>query len=204
MRVTNLSYNFNVVEKSDLASAREFLKTNSPNLVFLDQHLPDGLGHSLLEEEYLANSVVIALSSDESPELPIANLKKGARLFFQKAESSRSFFFPMIEALLARVELEHKKKMEGEINAQIETVKKLIKTLQHEINNPLGAVLGSLFLLKSEKSSEEDKNNAIQLLEESSGRIKNVLDSLASALTLKEVEKGPDLLFHIPGDKEWK
>lgn len=204
MRVTNLSYNFNVVEKSDLASAREFLKTNSPNLVFLDQHLPDGLGHSLLEEEYLASSVVIALSSDESPELPIANLKKGARLFFQKAESSRSFFFPMIEALLARVELEHKKKMDGEINAQIETVKKLIKTLQHEINNPLGAVLGSLFLLKSEKSSEEDKNNAIQLLEESSSRIKNVLDSLASAPILKEVEKGPDLLFHIPGDKEWK
>lgn len=204
MRINALSYQFNIVEKVNLESAREFLSNNIPLLVFLDQHLPDGLGHSLLEEAHLSSSIVIALSSDESPELPVANLKKGARLFFQKSETSRSFFFPMIDALIARVELENKKKLEHETNAKISTVQKLIKTLQHEINNPLGAVLGSLFLLKSEKSSEEDKKEAIKLLEDSSSRIKNVLDKLASALTLEEVEKGPDLLFHIPGDKEWK
>lgn len=204
MRVNSLSYKFNIIEKVNLDSAREFLNTNKPLLVFLDQHLPDGLGHSLLEENHLSSSIVIALSSDESPELPVANLKKGARLFFQKSETSRSFFFPMIEALIARVELEQKKKQEQEIHTKMETVKILIKTLQHEINNPLGAVLGSLFLLKSEKSSEDDKKEAIKLLDESSSRIKNVLDKLASAITLEEVPKGPDLLFHIPGDKEWK
>ena len=204
LRLNTISYKLNIIEKDSIASVKTYLKDHSPKLVFLDQHLPDGMGHNLLEEGNLSNSIVISLSSDESPELPVANLKAGARLFFQKPEVSRPFFFPMIEALIAREELEDNKRKEEEVKLQLDTVKTLIRTLQHEINNPLGAVIGSLYLLKSNKASDDDKKEAIKLLDESSSRIKSVLEKLGTALTLDSVEKGPDLLFHIPGDKNWE
>lgn len=204
MRLKSISYKFNLVEKDNITSALSYLNEGIPKLVFLDQHLPDGMGYSLLENGSLAKSIVISLSSDESPELPVTNLRGGAKLFFQKSEISRPFFFPMIEALIAREELNDAKKKEDDSKKQIETVKILIRTLQHEINNPLGAVIGGLYLLKSQNASEDDKQEAIKLLDESSGRIKKVLEKLGTALTLHQIEKGPDLLFHVPGDKEWK
>ncbi len=204
MRLNTISYKFQIVEKGTIESALAYLKDNTPKLVFLDQHLPDGMGHDLLKSGALANSIVVSLSSDDSSDLPVTNLKDGAKLFFLKSEVSRPFFFPMIEALIARDELEHTKRKEEDSYKQIQTVKTLIRTLKHELSNPLGAVMGGLYLIKSPKTSEEDKNSAIKLLEESSARIKTVLEKLGDALTLDQVEKGPDLLFHVPGDKEWK
>jgi nitrogen-specific signal transduction histidine kinase len=85
----------------------------------------------------------------------------------------------------------------------MEVVRKLVATLRHEINNPLGAVLGAAFLLKSDASASAEQKEAAALVEASGARIKHVLNEMASATDLEEVQKGPESVFHVPGDPAW-
>jgi signal transduction histidine kinase len=75
--------------------------------------------------------------------------------------------------------------------------------LQHEINNPLGATFGATYLLKNLNSSEEDRQKAIELINESSKRIQQVLKQLVDTSELESVTKGGEELYQIPGDKKW-
>lgn len=189
-----------------LADARSLLgSTKRPiiDLVVLDQHLPDGRGVVLLEEGLLEGMAVLAVSSDDSPEIPGANIKAGAAFFLSKTSISQPLIKPLITGILER------NRLLSELNearlklAVMDSVKTLISTLKHEINNPLGAVLGGAFLLKNAKDASSDQREAAELVEASGKRIKHVLEQLVEATDLSRVEKGGTMVFHIPGDKPW-
>ncbi len=195
-----------VVTGSTIAEARTLLHAQpplQPDLLILDHHLPDGNGLVLLDEEALQGLAVLAVSSDEDPEIPGESLRAGATYFLSKTRVSEPLFRPLVLGMVDRnktqrelVELKRKETV-------MDTVRTLIGTLRHEINNPLGAVLGAAYILKTAKDSSPDLLEAARLVDESGRRIKHVLDELSKTVLLDEVVKARHKVFHIPGDKPW-
>lgn len=188
----------------NLAEGRSLIKELSPDLVVLDQHLPDGRGVDLLTEGILAGKAVLAMSSDDAPDMPAATIRAGAHFFLPKLQVSATFFAPLLSALIERVRLE-KSLQEARAHATaMETIRTLISTLQHEINNPLGAILGGAFVLKNSPQTTPDQKEAIRLVEDSGKRIADVIKQLSEAVSLDRVKKGTVDVFHLPNDPKWK
>jgi response regulator of citrate/malate metabolism len=171
---------------SSLAEARSLLSSNQvelqPDLVLLDLHLPDGLGIDLLNDEKLQGLAVLAISSDDSPEIPGQTLRAGATYFLTKARVSEPLFKPLVLGLLDRNRIRRELDILKQRTTVIETVRTLVDTLRHEINNPLGAVLGAAYILKTSKDTSEDQREAARLVEDSGRRIKHVLEELCDAM----------------------
>ncbi len=186
-----------------LAEASASLDVNIFQLIILDHHLPDGVS-SEFEHPGLASATVLAVSSDDAPEVPANAVKSGAQHFLNKRQISDPLLIPLIEALLERKSLE-KEVLEAKLHEfKMNSVQRLLTTLRHEINNPLGAVLGGIYLIKSYGNLDEEQKKAVDLIDESGQRIKHVLSELCEAADLKEVEKASEEVFEIPGDKPWE
>jgi signal transduction histidine kinase len=191
---------------TSLQAARAMLdsQTQPFDLVVLDQNLPDGFGWTLLTHPGLSTSAVLAVSADDSPELPAQTLRAGAQHFLAKRQISEPLFVPLLEALIERRRLEAEL-FDARVKAsQIDTIKTLLSTLRHEINNPLGAVLGGTYLIRSQGDLAEAQVQALKLVEASGQRIKHVIEQLCDAAELKTVTKAHETVFHIPGDKPWR
>lgn len=198
--------NMSVDHFASINLARKFLTENRGkqyDLVVLDQHLPDGEGLALLKEGHFENIAVLAVSSDDNPEMPGENLKAGAAFFLSKTQITQPLVKPLVLGIIDRNRL-LRELQDVRINvAVMESIKTLASTLRHEINNPLGAVLGGAFLLKSLPNVTEEQKQAAELVEESGRRIKHVLEQIIEASSLEAVSKANVTVFQIPGDKAW-
>lgn len=194
-----------VTSFATLNEVRDFLSGESRDqfqLVFLDQHLPDGSGLDLLKEGWFEDLAVISVSSDDAPDMAGENVRAGAMFFLNKINLTEPLFKPLVRGILERNHIQQELNR-ARVNAtRIDTVRTLVSTLRHEINNPLGAVLGAAYLLKS--STAGDQKEAADLVEMSGKRIKHVLDELCKAVSLEPTTKGEQQVFHIPGDKPWE
>ncbi len=205
LRLTSWREDIELTYAESLAEARAILNDiEEPfSLVILDQHLPDGMGPELFEHPALDPSAVLAVSADDSPELPAEAVKAGAKHFLGKRQVSAPLFIPLVEALIERKELEAellKNKLE---QSRMDTIRVLLRTLRHEINNPLGAVLGGAYLVRSSGKLEDEQTKALRLIEQSGNRIKHVIQQLCETVELEEVTKGREQVFQIPGDPKW-
>lgn len=207
MRLRSFLGDVSLAAYSNLADARAALRGENRrnfDLVILDQHLPDGRGVELLHEDFFSDHAVLCMSSDSDPNLPGQTVLAGANYFLSKVHVSEPLFRPLIEGLIDRNKIQRELTRVKTDAAVMESVRTLVMTLKHEINNPLGALLGGAFLLAGNKGSAEDQQQAARLVEQSGQRIKHVLEQLCSAISLDPVSKGGHTVFHVPGDKEWE
>lgn len=190
---------------NSIAQARNYLddKAWSYSLVILDQHLPDGIGATLLTHPRLQDAAVLAVSADGAPDLPASAVLAGAQHFLSKIQVSEPLFLPLLDALVERKRLEAELLKSKLKQSRLETMKVLLGTLRHEINNPLGAVLGGAYLLRTGNNVGTEQAEAIRLIEASGNRIKHVLSQLCETAELEEVTKGQEKVFQIPGDPAW-
>lgn len=188
-----------------IAEARALLDDPKEDytLIILDQHLPDGLGASLSEHSRFQDSAILAVSADDSPEIPGRAVVAGAQHFLAKRQITEPHFIPLLEALISRRELDQKVNEIRERESRMKTIRLLLATLRHEINNPLGAVLGGAYLLKTGGTLAEEQKEALRLIEASGHRIKHVIQQLCDTADLEEVVKGQESVFQIPGDPTW-
>ena len=200
-----------------ITAARSLLETASPfALVLLDQHLPDGMGTELLSHPALESSAVLAMSSDEDPIVPANAVRAGAGHFLAKLRLRDPLFLPLVEALLEQKRAQNELIAARIRESRLQTIKTLVATLRHEINNPLGAVLGGVYLLRNSgllenaatKKDPGSKQNeeTIRLIEASGERIGHVLKELCRAAELDELEevtKARESVFQVPGDPKW-
>ena len=193
-----------ITQKDSLARAREYLTTEKNfDLVILDEHLSDGRGSELLQEGWFQDLAVLSVSSDDSPQIPGASLKAGATYFLSKFRVSEPLFQPLVQGLIDRNKLQRElsqTKLEAVVT---DTVKTLVATLRHEINNPLGAVLGAAYLMRNMPAATPEQKEVAELVEASGKRIKHVLDQLCDAILVQSVQKADHKVFQIPGDKPW-
>lgn len=198
-----------------LGEARSFLKeartlssafepTISFDLILVDEHLPDGRGTQFVAEGWFRDLAVLSVSSDDAPEVPGASIQAGASYFFAKSDVSLPIFQYLVLGIIERNKLQRELEKVRLETALMDTVKTLIRTLQHEINNPLGAVLGAAYLLRTGDSLTSDQKRAAELVESSGQRIKHVLEQLCQAVKLDSVSKGNQTVYHVPGDKPWE
>jgi len=210
IRLKALFKDISISECDDLTSARKFLEENKErflDLVVLDQHLPDGKGTDLMSEGWFEELAVLSVSSDEAPEIPGASITAGATYFLKKKDIGEPLFSPIVRGVIDRNTIQ-RQLVQARVDKKVmELVKTHIGTLQHEINNPLGAVLGAAYLLKSAPGVSNEQQEAARLVEASGKRIKHVLDQICEAMEmnseLEQVEKAKHKVFHIPGDERW-
>ncbi|MCB0344799.1 MAG: response regulator, partial [Bdellovibrionales bacterium] len=138
IRLKSWNESIDIDTASDVASARKLLENASTNyrLAILDNHLPDGSGFELMDHSGLENAAVLSVSSDDAPELPAQNVRAGAHHFLEKRNISAPLFIPLVEAILERKKLEEQIKDSAVKAARLDTIKTLVATLRHEINNP--------------------------------------------------------------------
>jgi DNA-binding NarL/FixJ family response regulator len=207
MRLKSFIPDLTLMVFSSIAEARQGVRerlTQQPDLVILDHHLPDGIGLELLSEEKLEGLAILAVSSDADPEIPGSSMRAGATYFLSKEKVRDASFKPLVLGLVDRNRVQRELVELRRKATVVDAVKTLVDTLRHEINNPLGAVLGATFILKSTTASHDDRREAARLVEESGKRIKFVLDELSKAVSLDSVMKSEHRVFHVPGDKPWE
>ena len=196
-----------VEDFDNITSARKFLenlKDRSFDLVVLDQHLPDGKGVDFLNEGWFAELAVLSMSSDEAPQLPGAAVKAGAMFFLSKTQVSEDLFDPLVKGLIDRNKLVQELRRVKDQALVSDTIKTMVATLKHEINNPLGAVLGAAYLMRQGAQVTDEQLEAANLVELSGKRIKYVLEQLCQAVDVEQVNKADRTVFHVPGDKKWE
>jgi response regulator of citrate/malate metabolism len=196
-----------IIQCSSLKETRRLILEEAKicfDLVIIDENLPDGHGHEFLAEGHFQDQIVVTMSSDDTPELPGTALQSGATYFVSKHSLAQPLFAPLIIGLIDRNKLQRALAQAKIDAAKLETVKTLVATLQHEINNPLGAALGAAYLLKKAENVTADQREAAGLIESSAQRIKHVLEELCQAMALTPVSKAQQKVFHIPGDKPWQ
>lgn len=196
-----------ILDFDDLTSARIALGSDSSSfydLVILDEHLPDGRGVELLKEGWFQDLAVLTISSDTEPETVGRVVGAGAMFFLNKVQIKEPLFEPLVRGLMDRNKIQRILGQTREQEVRIGTVRTLVSTLRHEINNPLGAVLGAAYLMKRSENASEEQIEAARLVEESGNRIKHVLDELCAAIEIDAVQKANQQVFHIPGDRPWE
>ncbi|MBX7136949.1 MAG: response regulator [Oligoflexia bacterium] len=206
-RLTSFIPELTVSNCEALEAARKLLRevrSDLFDLVIIDEHLPDGRGAEFIAEGWLQNLAVISMSSDDAPEIPGAVIQAGATYFVGKRSVSEALFRPLVSGIIDRNRLQRQLDAVRINNTILDTVKTLVGTLRHEINNPLGAVLGAAYVLQRNKDAAPEQKEAAELVESSGKRIKHVLDELCKAIELEPVTKASHKVFHIPGDKPWE
>jgi response regulator of citrate/malate metabolism len=172
-----------------------------PDLLILDHNLPDGSGVSLLNEGLRRNDTpVLIISSDNAPEIPGASVEAGATFFLSKGQITDALLRPLLEGMLEQAGLQRKLKQALIDDTVVKTVKTLLATLRHEINNPLGAVIGAAHLITHSPGASDEQKHAAKLVHESGMRIKEVLDKLMKATSHESIEQAATEVFKIPGD----
>ena len=189
-----------------IGEAQTLLSSTIYQLILLDQHLPDGEGTDVLNHPSASYAAVVAMSSDNTAEIPGRTVKAGAAHFLSKTQIREPLFLPLLEAILARKEGEDLLR-KAELRAErMETITTLLATLRHEINNPLGAVLGAAYLLRSAGTLAPHQQDALKMIESSSERIGHVVRELCKAADPDELEvvtKASEKVFQVPGDPRW-
>lgn len=206
-------HGYAVSTKRTLTEAREVVRDTPPDLLLLDRILPDGDGAALCRElkahEATRGLQIILLTARDRVEDRVEGLLGGADDYIPKP------FHP--EELLARVhgclrtlglqrELKHKAEELAQKNQElVETQARLIRaerlaaigeiglTIRHEINNPLGTVLGhaELLLAQAEALAPEVRQK-LAAINRASLRIRDVVKRL-------EVIRDDRTVEYLPG-----
>ncbi|MDC0357891.1 hypothetical protein OAO01_03675 [Oligoflexia bacterium] len=196
-----------IVKLASIADLRRFLTTTKTDLIQLlvmAQHLPDGTGINLLHEGVLEKVPVILVSAENSPKLAGASILAGAAYFLPKSLCGDPCFKSLARGVIDRGELQRALDRVHIDAAVMSSVKAMLATLNHEINNPLGAVLGATYLLKRVQFEDPNQKRMVEQIESSGKRIKHVIAELAKATALDLVSKGRRDVFQVPGDKPWE
>jgi len=198
--------------KTSIAEAREGIRSAPPDLVLLDRMLPDGDGSDLcraLKADPSTREIpVILLTSQDRVQDRVEGLLGGADDYIPKP------YHP--EELLARVhgclrtrslqqELRRKAEALEEKNQELlATQARLVRAerlaaigevslaIRHEINNPLGTVLGFAELLLSQPANlPPDVTRKLEAISRASVRIRDVVRRLESLQVDRTVEYLP-------------
>lgn len=94
----------NINQVKNIKAAKTYLDTNSPDLIVLDNKLPDGLGIDFIKDiKYHAPQSKILMISGAGAEVKDLALENGANAFLEKP-FSRSAMHKEVAALLSKEE----------------------------------------------------------------------------------------------------
>lgn len=157
-----------------------FLK-EPPDLVLLDIHLPGMDGYEVCRqlkgEPGGAKIPVIFITSMGSEQEKVVGFEAGADDYIVKP------FYP--EELRARIKLHLGSRRAAEQEIELERLKlfrEMAVALSHEINNPLTAVYGCLYILEKENNDKsEELNYSLRGIKKELERIRDIVKRFSDA-----------------------
>lgn len=150
----------------------EYLEHNSMDIVLLDLMMPGMKGGEVLGEirkkyNNFQLPVIIVTAKDGTEDI-VTSLKEGANDYLVKPVN--------LDVAIARINTQANIKVLFEQSlqiGQIETINKMVTTLNHEINNPLMIAYGNLSLAKR-KIDESKIDKAIKALDRITDIVKKI------------------------------
>jgi len=178
LRVLLASQDYDVLEARDGRQALEILEREACDLVLLDVMMPGIDGYQVCKRiragEKTSQIPVILLTAKRDVDSKVRGLDIGANDYVTKP-FERKEILARIRSLLTIDELK-KRLVEAE---QMAAIGKMIVTLNHEINNPLAAVMGNAELLAlTLKDASGDVRKKLQVIQEQAGRVKEILSKV--------------------------
>jgi CheY-like chemotaxis protein len=198
--------------ETTLAKAREAIRDSPPDLLILDRILPDGDGGQLCREikadPAMRDLPVIILTARDRVEERVEGLMAGADDYIPKPYHSEELLarvYACLRTLGLKRELRHKAEELAEKNQELLAAQEQIirmerlaaigevgLAIRHEINNPLGTILGyAQLLLLEAKNLPEDARKRVEAISRGAVRIRDVVRRLEGLREERTVEYLP-------------
>ncbi len=206
-----------------LAGAREGIRTAPPDLVLLDRGLPDGDGSQLCQElkgdPATREIPVILLTAQDRVEQRVEGLLGGADDYIPKPYYREELLARIRGCLRTRAlqrELRHKaEELERKNRELLEAQARLVRAerlaamgeiglaIRHEINNPLGTIMGYTELLLSEREGlPPETRKKLEAIGRGCARIRDVIRRLEDLHEDRTVEYLPGVSMTDLGGRE--
>ena len=198
--------------EATLAKAREAIRDSPPDLLILDRILPDGDGEQLCREikadPAMRDLPVIILTARDRVEERVEGLMSGADDYIPKPYHSEELLarvYGCLRTLALKRELRHKAEELAQKNQELVAAQEQIirmerlaaigevgLAIRHDINNPLGTILGyAQLLLLEAKSLPEDVRKRLEAISRGAVRIRDVVRRLEGLREERTVEYLP-------------
>jgi FixJ family two-component response regulator len=179
----------------------EVLPDSSFDMAFVDQTLPDIKGIELISQLHteLPDMPIIAIISDGLEHKTVECMKAGAYDFITKDEEYSSAIPRIIRQTQRKQTLilrERRMEVQRRDTEKMELAAMMAATLNHEINNPLMAILGNVELLQNENICRESPLfEKLKMIEISARRIQEITQRMSDLISpeIKETPVGPML-----------
>ncbi len=198
--------NFPIVLRSKAADI-EPIDVDNALVVILDFNLPDTTGAELLKKIRQQSDVpVILLTGQNDVEIAVQVLKSGANDFLVKSPQTLVLLPQVIKRTLNEYELRQKEKEEKILKerqkAQLETLRQILTTLAHYINNSTTTIYGYAQLSKNNPTNLKTINKLIEISIKETKRITFVLQELENLVNRFELQTTsyldvPNAMFDI-------
>lgn len=181
-----LMYEKNHYHVYALSSGRkcfEMIELEKPDVVLLDVVLPGEDGNEILTEirkKYSAVDlpvIMVTAKSDASDVIQSLNL--GANDYISKPVA----FDVAIKRIETQIQISNLTKQMGRLK-ELEGIKAIIATYNHEINNPLTIAIGKLDLIRS----KQDVDQNIDEVEKALWRINGIIKKARELIRAKSIE----------------
>lgn len=175
------AWGYRVRVTGDVASAMAELEHAPPDIILTDLVLPDQPGYAVLEfvQAHWPQLPVLMMTAYASLESAIEALKQGAYDYMLKPITP-----PELAAALARAHAAVALQRSRAREEHLRHIAEVALTLAHEINNPLGILMGELRFQLEGTSANADASQALEVCLESAQRIADVVRRIAA---LREV-----------------
>lgn len=184
-----------IIHYDNVTDAIRFIKEKSPNVILTDLVLPDAIGMETLKKlsEVTHEIPVIVLTGMDDEETALQALSHGAQDFLQKSDFNYELISRIIKYAIERKAKENqlktatekvKKLTKDKIQAeQLKAIHALMVTQNHEMNQPLAAILGQSWLMRAkiEKFGEVKTKEVLKYIdkiERFSERINTIIKEL--------------------------
>ncbi len=181
-------------------------KNSDHDMIALDFNLPDMDGLQLLSliRAEDADIPIILITGVGSEQTAVEAMKSGATDYITKSGDYGSTIPRVIKQAYQKQQLILKnRRLETKAHdaEKLEVITAMASTLNHEVNNPLMAILGNIELLLSDQAAADDGIiSKLRMIESSARRILEITDQMATLITpsVKQTAAGPMLKMASP------
>lgn len=199
-----LDCTINIVCSKESLKAEDILKSD---IVLLDFNLPDITGDKILEiiREKIDIPVII-ITGDEQLQTAVKTFKHGATDFLIKSPQNIALLPQIVKRILNEYKniklLEEERKEKEALNIKIETLRQVLTTLAHYINNSTTTIYGYAQLCEQEPGNVRRSKKLAKIGIKETEKITFVLQELEKIVNSMEVKTTkyvniPDAMFAI-------
>lgn len=189
---------FQILEAATGSEGIEIIDTQQPDILLLDNKLPDIQGVEVLE--YVKNKhydiIVVMITSYASLELAVKATRDGAFDFIPKPFTPQEIR-ASIENITKQLFL---KRMTQSLNSTGKQIRfQFLSVLSHELKAPLNAIDGYLHMIR-EKQFGNNVDAYFEMIDRSMERIKGMRQLILDLLDLTKIETGKPTQKLLPVD----